>query len=458
MPCDQHIETLARKILLHSRRRITHLTPLLLESIYALPEEVRPLEGPLSTDSRTLWFHPESVVADFRKDRDAVARQLLHVTLHCLLEHPAQRKDFPDERAFDCAADLKAAQLAEGLCGSAFALRDTTHFNSVGRVAHLHPLYQTLTQTPSNGSDRHHRNSLFRTAKTACFDDHSLWTPPPVVAVAAASNGSDSDGEGKGDPNGAASGTATTDNGPNWDAIRRNMLDGNGGQLPGDCAGMLTESFSVTDRGMSYADFLRRFAAPQERLLLDPDSFDIRWYYLGLETYGDIPLLEPSELSEPPVPDDIVIALDTSGSCEGEVCKRFLQETLGILRDISAGASRFRILLLQCDTRIQSEVLLETPEQVEELFQNFEARGFGGTDFRPVFQRVEELRRSGELPHIRGLLYLTDGYGDYPKQPADYPTAFLIPEDPRFPPEEVDWVTYLYLNDTDFTTKEASAT
>lgn len=459
-------EALARKILLHSRRRISHLAPILLESIYALPEKVRPFPGPLSTDGKTLWFDPYQVVEDFREDRDAVARQLLHVTIHCLLGHLELRDSFPNQKAFDCAADLKASQLAEGLCGSAMAGKNPNSHDSYENMEHLHPLYNTLTTAGDECFERYRRDSLLSAGKNARFDDHNLWSPL-VIAAEQQLGGAPTDGDGNGNAQGSgsgddapqdgANGEASSGNGPDWNRIRQSMLDGNGGKLPGNCAGLLAENFSVPDRGMSFAEFLKRFASPEERMLLDPDTFDVRWYHLGLEYYGDIPLLEPSELSEPPLPDDIVIALDTSGSCSGEVCRRFLKETLGILRDISAGVSRFRVWLMQCDTQIQSEVLLETPEQVEALFQNFEAHGFGGTDFRPVFRRVEELRQSGALPRVRGLLYLSDGYGNYPDKPTDYPTAFLIPsEDRDYQPRGTEWITRLYLNKTDFTLKEAN--
>ena len=429
------LEAMARKILLHSRRRITHLSPILLESIYALPERVRSSPGPLSTDGCALWFDPQQVVEDFRADRDSIARQILHVTLHCLLGHLELRPSFEKTTAFDWSADLKAAQLAEGLCGYAFATTDGSRLGSLDDCPHLRPLYDALVQDP------HQRSYLHRAAKSARFDDHALWTPPTPPSVQGA-GGSSSNGNGP----------------PNWAQIRQSMLDGTGGKLPGSCAGMLTENFSVPDRGMSFAEFLRRFASPEERMLLDPDSFDPRWYHLGMEYYGDIPLLEPSELSEPPLPDDLVIALDTSGSCSGEVCKRFLKETLGILRDISSGVSRFRVLLLQCDTKIQQQVMLESPEQVEDLFRSFTAHGFGGTDFRPVFQRVDELRQNGTLPRVRGLLYLSDGWGEFPNHPTDYPTAFLIPaEEQNSWHGDADWITRLYLNETDFTVKEANS-
>lgn len=450
MPSEQNpaqVEELARKLLLYSRRRLTHISPILLESLYAMPDRVRPTPGPLSTDGCVLWFHPQQVLDDFRQDRDAIARQLLHITTHCLLGHLELRPTFETVKAFDIAADLKAAQFAQAVCGLSFAAKDTT-YTTYENFPHLRPLYEAL-------QDRQRINhTLWGKAKAARFDDHDLWAPAVVLLPPDGGASPSVD-----DSGGPADGTggSSKDKSPNWNQIRQSMLDGSGGKLPGDSAGLLTESFSVPDRGMSYAQFLRRFAAPQERVLLDPDSFDVRWYHLGLEYYGDLPLLEPSELSEPPLPDDLVIALDTSGSCSGEVCERFLKETLGILRDISGGSSRFRILFLQCDTEIQQELLLDTPGQVEELFQNFTAHGFGGTDFRPVFQRVEERRRDGTLSRVRGLLYLSDGFGAFPDHPTDYPTAFLLPEEERgYWPEGVGWITRLYLDQDHFTLKEAN--
>ena len=455
-------EALARKILLHSRRRISHIAPILLEAVYALSEKVRPLPGPLSTDGCTLWFHPETVIEDFRRDRDAVARQLLHVTSHCLLGHLELRDGYPVTKAFDCAADLKAAQFADGLCGTAFAVNSGSPegYAEFESLPHLRPLVNEVQTDTFAGT--HYRQS----AKRARFDDHDLWKSVVAAAdmAAGAADGPSSEGgspqlDGSHEGSEGSGSDGTSGNAPDWNRIRQSMMDGNGGKLPGSCAGQLQENFSVEQRGMSFSEFLRRFASPEERMLLDPDTFDVRWYHLGMEYYGDIPLLEPSELSEPPLPDDIVVALDVSGSCHGETCKRFLKGLLGILRDISAGAPRFRVLLLLCDTEIQKEILLETPEQADALFTDFTITGFGGTDFRPVFHRVAKLREEGVLPRVRGLLYLSDGYGSYPSTPTDYPTAFLIPaEDEGYLPDGTEWITRLYLNENDFTLKEASAT
>ena len=147
---------------------------------------------------------------------------------------------------------------------------------------------------------------------------------------------------------------------------------------------------------------------------------------MGLRLYGDLPLVEPSELTEAPAPIELVIALDTSGSCRGELCRRFLRETLGLLQQLTDNRRRFRVLLLQCDDEIQDQRLLETPEELEALRHGVKLRGFGGTDFSPVFQRVRELRQSGVLGDVQCLLYFTDGYGAFPQEAPDYPACFLL--------------------------------
>mgnify|MGYP006982932810 FL=1 len=55
--------------------------------------------------------------------------------------------------------------------------------------------------------------------------------------------------------------------------------------------------------------------------------------------------------------------------------------------------------------------------------------GGGGTDFRPAFSYIEELRRHGEFKNLGGLLYFTDGKGIYPEKKPDFKTAFLFLED-----------------------------
>ena len=54
-----------------------------------------------------------------------------------------------------------------------------------------------------------------------------------------------------------------------------------------------------------------------------------------------------------------------------------------------------------------------------------EAHGGGGTDFRPVFQMIED---EGIVPEI--VIFLTDCYGNFPDDEPPYPTIWASIIDP----------------------------
>ena len=51
----------------------------------------------------------------------------------------------------------------------------------------------------------------------------------------------------------------------------------------------------------------------------------------------------------------------------------------------------------------------------------FQVHGMGGTDFRPVFNYIEE-----DDLNPTALIYLTDGYGPAPDEEPDYPVLWVI--------------------------------
>ena len=59
-----------------------------------------------------------------------------------------------------------------------------------------------------------------------------------------------------------------------------------------------------------------------------------------------------------------------------------------------------------------------------------------------------------ELKNLKGLMYFTDGYGEYPKKPTDYQTVFVFYGDDTpqktFSGEPIkvpDWAVKLYLSE-----------
>ena len=76
--------------------------------------------------------------------------------------------------------------------------------------------------------------------------------------------------------------------------------------------------------------------------------------------------------------------------------------------------------------------------------------GFGGTDFRPVFEYVEELIKNKEFKNLKGLIYFTDGEGKYPQKKTSYETAFVFIEDEKFYDYKVpSWAMKVVLKNDD---------
>lgn len=73
------------------------------------------------------------------------------------------------------------------------------------------------------------------------------------------------------------------------------------------------------------------------------------------------------------------------------------------------------IRIIECDNQIQKDIPITNLDEIGEYTEQFSVSGGYGTDFRPVFSYVEKLRNSGELKNLKGLMYFTDGYGEYPK-------------------------------------------
>ena len=189
----------------------------------------------------------------------------------------------------------------------------------------------------------------------------------------------------------------------------------------------LLEELSVENRERyDYGRFLRRFAVLKEEREIDPDSFDYGLYSYGLSLYGNTPLLEPQETREVCRVEDFVIVIDTSMSCSGQLVRRFLEETGSILSEQEHFFRTIHLHVIQCDDQVRQDAVLKSPEEFQRFLENFQIRGGGGTDFRPAFEYVESLRRSGAFTRLRGLIYFTDGKGIYPVQAPSYDTAFVF--------------------------------
>ena len=79
--------------------------------------------------------------------------------------------------------------------------------------------------------------------------------------------------------------------------------------------------------------------------------------------------------------------------------------------------------------------------------ENFEIKGYGGTDFRPVFAHVEQLKNEKKIQDLKGLLYFTDGKGTFPAVCPDYQTAFVFIQDEYEDVKVPSWAMKLILDE-----------
>ena len=192
----------------------------------------------------------------------------------------------------------------------------------------------------------------------------------------------------------------------------------------------LMQHLAVANRKVyDYTEFLRKFMTINEEMLLNQDEFDYIYYTYGMELYGNMPLVEPLEYKETDRVREFVIAIDTSGSVRGDLVRRFIEHTFDILKESETYTTDVNVHIVQCDARVQSDTRIADIAEVDKLMENFVIRGFGGTDFRPVFDYVETLRERGELTEMKGLIYFTDGLGSFPEKPPNYDTAFVFMEE-----------------------------
>lgn len=77
------------------------------------------------------------------------------------------------------------------------------------------------------------------------------------------------------------------------------------------------------NRKYDYRKFLERFTFPGEEMMLDLESFDYIPYTYSRNYYEKLVFLEPLEYAEVHKVRELIIAIDTSGSCRGEVVRIF---------------------------------------------------------------------------------------------------------------------------------------
>ncbi len=423
----RHIQTqeeweseMAGKILLFVRNEIYLDLRFLDIALSALPYKTDNSIQTFATDGAYLSVSPAQVLRVFQQNAPFLNRLYLHTILHCIFSHPwTAPEDVWSAPArvslWNIACDIAVEYTIDGMgkpCTRRILswIREKiyTELKENNSAVSAAVVYRMLLSCEEDEIEKLERE--FYT------DDHRYWP--------------------KREDNEARR-QAAVGNRDRWNKIARQTQLGqeSRGKETREGEDVFTAQLAVKKNRRSYREFLQKFAVFREELRADPDEFDLNYYTYGLKLYGNLPFIEPVESRESRKIREFVIAIDTSYSTSGALVEQFLEETVGILNQRDSFFSDARIRILQCDNAVQKENVICSETDFRRFLADLTLTGGGGTDFRPVFSYVDELRKSGLCKNLSGLLYFTDGRGIYPEKRPDIKTAFVFPDD--YDPETV---------------------
>ncbi len=420
------LTAIGREILFNSRNELYLNLPYLDVALCSL--DIQPGGGQtlsLATNGQVLYYDGAYLSERYLRSRTLTNRAYLHVILHCMLRHLWKKRGKAAE-LWDLACDVAVESIVDQLDYPCLE-------NAVSPVRQK--FYgQCRAEMPvltAEGIYRHllrqglPEYQLAQLQRAFLVDDHGLWDP-----------------EQKDDEN------QRQEQDQRWKDVAEKSQTQLETQPDGRGTGgeAVLEQIKVAVRDdVDYRAFLRRFATPREVMAVDGDAFDYIFYTYGLQMYGNMPLIEPTETKEEKRIEDFVIAVDTSMSTSGELVRQFLACTYAILRSTETFTRKVNIRILQCDDQIRSDTAIHDLEELKGYMEDFQLIGGSATDFRPVFAHVAKLQNEGAFSRLRGLIYFTDGMGRYPAKRPPYETAFVLLEEPPDSVKIPPWAIKLVL-------------
>ena len=444
----QRQDELAREVLTLSRN--TLLVDLRFLDMALSQFKLVPIDtSTLMTDGKHFFYHPSHVLETYISGKEIPVRDYLHIVLHCVFQHMyiAPTLEHP---YWDLACDIAVENVITEL-----GLKSVTTPRERMQAQYIAAIKQDLKHVTAERIYSYLRKTAPSASKIAsirgCFyaDNHEIWYMTEEESEAAF--GISAQSMRSGDEMGSRSGNEPKTGlamAKVWQSISERMqvdLETFGkqrGLMPGD----MTQNLAAVNREKyDYTVFLKKFAVMGEAMKINDDEFDHIFYTYGLQLYEKMPLIEPLEYKEVKAIREFVIAIDTSGSTSGELVQRFVQKTYNILKSTESFFSKINLHIIQCDAAIQEDQKITCQRELDEYLKTMQLHGLGGTDFRPVFEYVEALRKNKEFQNLKGLIYFTDGHGTFPAKKPDFDTAFVFVEDDYNDPDVPPWAIKLVL-------------
>lgn len=327
------------------------------------------------TDGKSIGWNPDFVNS---LSHDEVIAVFAHEVMHCAAGH-CWRRDARQPKKWNIAADYAINQL----------LRDAKF--KLPATALLDPQY-----------DGKWAEWIYDRLPDGCEDG----------------SGASGSGTGKDDPSGmgevldAPDGDSSAPTEADWQQITQQSLQQAKarGQLPSTLERLINAQVKPV---VDWRSALRRF-------IQDFAKADYAWQqpsrrYMAAGLY--LPSLRSHEMGR------IAVAVDTSGSIDDVLLAQFNAE----LQSIADECKPSVVDVLYCDAHVHRRESFQRDEPII-----LTPCGGGGTDFRPVFDAIDQ---SDEQPIA--LVYLTDTYGTFPSSAPEYPVIWAVcgsTQSPTVPP------------------------
>ncbi len=374
----------------------------------------------MGTDGKNLYYNPEYVLRAYQKEKGFVSRMYLHLVVHGIFRHFFVNPQI-EQRKWDLACDMATEYIIESwkldfadISAGADEKRELDRIRKNVGLMNAEKIYRYLKKTKESEIDR--LEKIFRR------DDHSFWYPETknrkdVIQVKS--------GQVNQNREVMFSNQKLEEL---WKQAAKKIqvdLETFMKSRSGETGDFFVNLKLANRKKQDYSAFLRKFTRLGECMKINDEEFDYNFYTYGMQLYGNMPLIEPLEYKDVRVVKTFVTVIDTSGSVEEEKLRRFLEKTYQILKSGQKSEDRVNFHLIQCDALVQKDVKITSEKELEQVMEDLTLYGRGGTDFRPAFEYIEELRKNGELTNLNGMLYFTDGMGVYPRKKPEYQVAFI---------------------------------
>ena len=376
-----------------------------------------------ATDGISLFFPPDQILRVYKNNPRFLNRAYLHSVLHCIFRHLWMRGD-REPVIWNLACDIACEWVIDSL-----PKPSVQRIKTLVRLDYYDHLEQDRIPVTAAAIYRDLLTitdplTQLKLQEEFVTDDHRYW------------------------PREKNQSPSSAEAGRNWEKIGRRISQelSLSGQESSTAVSSLETQIRQGKQRRTYREFLSRFTVLREEIQCDYDEFDLGYYTYGLRLYKNMPLIEPRESREVMKILTFVIVIDTSYSTNGDLVRRFLEETFQIIRQRDTFFHKSHIRIIQCDNQVRSDQVVKDESDINRLLASFTLTGGGGTDFRPAFSYVEDLLSSGQLQNLKGLLYFTDGKGIFPKKRPPYDTAFVFMND-DIPPQLPPWAMKIQLDD-----------